>query len=78
MTMARRPAIGPISGMLRQINLWTLISLGVLIFVIVLSPQEQLPKLNHLIQDFVVAHQERVPSSDLVIVAIDEIGRAHV
>lgn len=72
MTMARRPAIGPISGMLRQINLWTLISLGVLIFVIVLSPQEGLPKLNHLIQDFVVAHQERVPSSDLVIVAIDD------
>lgn len=72
MTMARRPAIGPISGMLRQINLWTLISLGVLIFVIVLSPQERLPKLNHLIQDFVVAHQERVPSSDLVIVAIDD------
>lgn len=70
--MTERPASGPISGLLRQLDLWTPIALGVLVLVIVLSPQERLPKLNHLIQDYVIAGQGRGPNSELVIVAIDD------
>ncbi|HEY8353922.1 MAG TPA: CHASE2 domain-containing protein, partial [Methylophilaceae bacterium] len=70
--MTERPASGPISGLLRQLDLWTPIALGVLVLVIILSPQERLPKLNHLIQDYVIAGQGRGPNSELVIVAIDD------
>ncbi|PKO25082.1 MAG: histidine kinase [Betaproteobacteria bacterium HGW-Betaproteobacteria-8] len=68
----KQPASRLIPGFLWQINLWAPISIGVLIIVIFLSPQERLLKLNHLIQDLVIANQERDPTGDIIIVAIDD------
>ncbi len=72
MTNHKRPASGLISGLLRQINLWLPISVGVLVIVTFLSPQARLQKFNHLIQDFIIANQEREPTGDIIIVAIDD------
>lgn len=55
---------------------WRLIVIILLFSVAYFSPQTKLAKLNYLIQDFIVAHQTRPLTNDIVIVAIDDASIA--
>ncbi|MDP2248455.1 MAG: CHASE2 domain-containing protein, partial [Nitrosomonadales bacterium] len=68
----RRYLFRPIFQFVRQRNLWSLISISMLVLVAWLSPQDRLAQLNRLAQDFTVAGQDREPSGDIIIVAIDD------
>ena len=51
---------------------WPLIALLMLVSVTYFSPQIRLISLNHLIQDFIVAHHSRPLTGNIVIVEIDD------
>lgn len=55
-----------------QRSLWSVISIGIVVAVALLSPQERLTQLNRLVQDFAIASHERAVEGDVVIVAIDD------
>lgn len=51
---------------------WPPLATALLLLVALFSPAQQLPRLNHLIQDFSTALFAHVPTDDIVIVAIDD------
>lgn len=57
---------------LKKSKVWILIATLMLVSVAYFSPQQRLLGLNHLVQDFIVAHHSRPLTGEVLIVAIDD------
>lgn len=71
MTVKLRRVLAPVNRLIKMATLWTVISIGIIIFVAFFSPQERLLQFNRLIQDFFISNHVRTLHDDVIIVAID-------
>jgi len=61
-----------VSRIVKKATLWTVISIGIITLVALLSPQEKLLQFNRLIQDFIISTHGHSVQDDIIIVAIDD------